>query len=239
MPNITRGQLNEALALQLHRELANPTHAAQITIWRNLALAKLEMVEAWVHLRKLCTLDLTVNIYAYDFPTDYGGRLDADSITYGTSAPLEFFQQATEVDRSYGPEWKRTAHAGGSPEYATYGDGGLWLIPKPNANFMSAYGYVDYYYYRNIDGDNSVSVALDADDDTTELWMPIWMLPYAIRAAEIYSLRRQDNSDFARLMSEFDKIDVPDLRAFNPAPKSYEPNKRPILGRRQRRRSGY
>uniref|UniRef100_A0A6M3J0H7 Uncharacterized protein n=1 Tax=viral metagenome TaxID=1070528 RepID=A0A6M3J0H7_9ZZZZ len=236
MNKVTRGQLNEAIAAQAHMDLTFTVHAKRITGYRQQGLALLEGCNPWWFLRAYREQSLSALTYGYDLPADFS-RIDGDSLGYGENQ-LTFFTEVEEIDRQLGPTWKRSTHAGGTPEFATLFGGQLWLGPKPNAAFVNSYPVLDYYYYTVIDLENSTSDAASATNDTYELQMPTWMLPFAVRAAGIVSLQARDDPTWRSLLQQFYERDVMEMRAFDPIIKSNEPIHRPLFQMRGRRRLG-
>lgn len=228
---VTRGQLNAAIAAAAHKDLSNTDDQEDVTRYRQQGLAVLEAVEPWYFLRTTKEQALTAAQADYDLPTDFG-RIAGDSMFYGGNNPITFFEQSQEIDRRIGPNWKLSSHAGGEVRFATIRGKKLWLAYKPNAAFVSANSQIVYDYYMAIDPSNSWADAGTLAADTTELNMPTWVLPFAVQAAQMFASPQEDDTNFGAHVANFRNWFLPEMRGYDHAVFSQEPRTRARIRQR-------
>lgn len=235
---ITRGQLNDAIADQAQVDLDVDGDALAVSRWRMMGLALMENAQDWWFLKTYAEITLSVSL-TFDLPAGFQ-KIAGNSLFFSNNRPVVFVEDPEEIDRNLGPEWKLSSHAGGSVEMATILGSSLYLAFKPNAAFVAANPTLGYYYYKAIDPGTlaqQVAAATDADTDTTALNLPTNLLPYALRAALIYGMQREDDTTLAMQIQEF-KNDVVQMRGLDHAVFDREPIKRPQIRSRGQYRGG-
>ena len=240
---ITRGILNEVIASQSHKDLDVAAHAADVTRWRNLALGLLEGAEAWGHLRTFKEQALTADTKEYALPDNFQ-RIGADTLYFSENRGVTFYDQSEEVDFQLGATWKDSTSSAGEPSCATIVGDELWLGPRPSTAFVAGNSTLRYWYFKCMDPGTLAqqwAAAQDSEDDATALHLPPWMLPYALRAALMFSLQREDDAAYQSMMRQFYERDLMEMRAFDVSVFTQEPVKRPLIPSRGRgrRRTGY
>jgi len=164
-------------------------------------LRRVERTGAHIWLRASTSLTLVAGTYSYALASDVF-RLRKDSFRYGGfESYLKWIDNAEEIDRILGPDWKDSATANGTPLYVSRLGNAVWVAPKASQAFIddsTTSGALNYYYLRH-------------EPVAGTLYIPDTFFACAVHAALAEGLKQKDEKLQAYYENLFERVDKTDL----------------------------
>lgn len=170
------------------------TNAARFT---KAGLRAIERAGAWEWLHAEGTaITLTAGTYSYSLASDLF-RIDTRSIRTGGRSTILSWRKQAWLDEYLEPDWKDSATANGTPQYATRVGNSLWIARKPDSTYAA--NTIKYLYWRS-------------DVSSGTLYLPDPYVDIAVQAALIYSYLAEDDVRAESQLAKWNNFYLQELR---------------------------
>jgi|ETNvirenome_6_85_1030632.scaffolds.fasta_scaffold01043_3 hypothetical protein len=197
-----------------------------VTRWIIQAGYHLQRINDWTCHKQEFSLTLTAGTYAYAYTdTVWDGaalvrprKLQVDSIRrVNSNKRLIWRDEAEEIDRDLGGNWKDSASANTVSDYASLRGNSLIIAGKPSSDYVSSHPTLEGYYYRGEDFDSS-----GGDWETTDFAFHSDFFMDHVDLCIIFGMQQEDESEFRTMLAHWDRTRLPELRGYDPTPHSDE-----------------
>lgn len=233
--SFTGQDVMNSVANRGHKAITTPGSDDEIEVkeWVKQAIRYVQKADDWSchkddwSITTSTTPALTAGTYKYNMVTlksDFR-KLQGDSVRFARS-PVSWYETPEDLDRKFGPDWKDGSETG-VPRACSYMGNQLILTPNPSQDWIDQNsGGLHGYYYKSED-----VTSADWEDSALLMFEDFFM--DVVDVALIFALQTEDDSNFQKLLNDWEQVGLTRLRGYDPVPLSDEQLRAPAWARRR------